>query len=98
MRPSLAALIVALVIAFLAIGLSWAAEPAGAFLGLFAGFSSRVLGTRFSRELAMECPFQFGCGSIGSRLARFPRADGAGMQLASDAASVSIAANSSMRG
>jgi hypothetical protein len=40
MRLSLAALIVALVIVFLAIGLSWAAEPAGAFLGLFAGFSS----------------------------------------------------------
>jgi len=40
MRLRLAALIVALVIAFLAIGLSWAAEPAGAFLGLFAGFSS----------------------------------------------------------
>ncbi len=40
MRLSLAVLIVALVVAFLAIGLSWAAEPAGAFLGIFAGFSS----------------------------------------------------------
>ena len=42
MRLSLAALIIAVVIAFLAIGLSWAAETAGAFLGLFAGFSSAL--------------------------------------------------------
>ena len=40
MRLSLAALILAVVFAFLAIGLNWARDPAGAFLGILVGFSS----------------------------------------------------------
>jgi len=43
MRLSLAALILLVVVAFLAIGLNWAREPAGAFLGMLAGFSSAAL-------------------------------------------------------
>jgi len=42
MRLSFAALILAVVIAFLATGLTWAREPAGAFLGILAGFISAV--------------------------------------------------------
>jgi hypothetical protein len=42
MRISLAALIIAVVTAFLAIGLIWSREPAGAFVGLLAGFGSAV--------------------------------------------------------
>jgi flagellar biosynthesis protein FliR len=40
MRVSLTALIIAVVIAFLTIGLLWAREPAGAFFGILSGFSS----------------------------------------------------------
>jgi len=40
MRVSRAVLIIAVIIALSAIGLIWAREPAGAFFGLFASFSS----------------------------------------------------------
>ena len=42
MRLSVAALILAVVFAFFAIGLIWARQPAGAFLGVLAGFISAV--------------------------------------------------------
>ena len=43
MRVSLAALVIAVVFAFLTIGLLWAREPAGASFGILTGFSSAAL-------------------------------------------------------
>jgi len=40
MRISLAALVIAVVFAFLTIGLRWGREPAGASFGILTGFSS----------------------------------------------------------